>query len=64
MAAIDPNATLKVPVDQELRLYYFVQGETMETGSRKKGKKEDLSVSLNCGVLDEIANLRMTVGVL
>ena len=29
----------------------------------KEKKKENLSVSLNCGVLDEIASLRMTIGV-
>jgi hypothetical protein len=36
----------------------------MRSFKGKKAKKEDLSVSLNCGVLDEIASLRMIIGVL
>jgi hypothetical protein len=31
---------------------------------KEKEKKENLSVSLNCGVLDEIASLRTITGVL
>ena len=61
MAVVNPNASLKVPVGQELRLYYLVQ----DKGSfKRKGKKKNLSVSLSCGVLDEIASLRMTIVVL
>ena len=56
MIVIDPNATLKVPVGQELRLYYFVPNKNDRCGMNKK-KKEDLSVSLNCGALGEIIDL-------
>lgn len=61
MILIYPNVTLKVLVDQELRLY---NNEAIGIGNLEKKKREDLSVSLNCGVLNEIADLRMTIGVL